>query len=169
MATVVSLSQVDQVIVANRAATFLVTVSNTGSTALTLSNVSVSESTESDAQIGQPNYLVPQMPLGFGNPIILASGSVSYAFDVIFPSPNGPGPSPNSPGPLGVAGMMNGQPADNSFTLQAQAQTSDGSVAAAALPVSVLSAIAPFPRPEGGALQFTQGSNIVNGLIMGVL
>lgn len=167
MATVVSLTQVDVNICAARAATMMVTVSNTGASSLTLTALSVSESTESDAVISQPNFMTPNVPIGIGNPTLAAGGSASYVFDVLFPSPNAAGPSPNSP--AGQAGMMNGQPADNNFTLLAQCQTSDGSVASATLMVSVLSAIAPFPRPEGGAFQFTQGTNIINGIIAGVL
>lgn len=167
MATTVSLAQVDNA-VANRAVTFQVTVNNTGSSSVSLTSLQIGESTESDCIISQPNFQLTNMPLGLGNPTITASGSVSYTFKVVFPSPNGAGPSPNAPGALGVTGMMNGQPADNNFTLLAQCQTSDGAVAASSLMVSVLSAISPFPRPEGGALLFTQASNTINGIITGV-
>lgn len=169
MATVVTLSQVDAVAVSNRDVAFMVTVSNTGSSALTLSSLSIGESSESDVIISQPLFMTPQMPVGLGNPVISAGGSVSYVFGVVFSSPNTAGASPNAPGPLGSAGMTTGQPADNSFSLLATAQTSDGVVGTGSLVVSALSATAPFPRPEGGAFIFTQGSNLVNGIILGVL
>lgn len=168
MATLISLTQVTQAI-ANARTRFLVTITNTGSAALSLSSLQVSEQTEADATIEQPNYLTPNVALGTGNPTIAAGGSLSLVFGVQFQAPSLAGVSPNAPGPLGMAGMMVGQPPSDSVVLQAQCQTSDGSVASTSLSVPVLSAAAPFPRPEGGALQFSQGSNLINGIIMGVL
>lgn len=168
MATLVTLTQVNQAI-ANARTMFVITVQNTGSSALTLSSAQVSEATESECTISQPNILTTNVALGAGNPTIGAGSSVSFSFPVVFQAPNTAGVSPNAPGPLGVSGMALGQPADPTFVLQAQVQTSDGAVASTSLVVSALSATAPFPRPEGGALQFSQGSNLINGIIMGVL
>lgn len=167
MATLIVLTQVNQAI-ANARTRFLVTITNTGTAALTLSSLQVSEATEADAIIEQPNYLTPNVALGAGNPTIAAGGSLSIVFGVQFASPSLPGASPNQPG-LGPSGMAIGQPGDSSVILQAQCQTSDNVVASTSLSVPVLSAAAPFPRPEGGALQFGQGSNLINGIIMGVL
>lgn len=167
MATLIVLTQVNQAI-ANARTRFVVTITNTGAAALTLSSLQVSEATESDAIIEQPNYLAPNVALGVGNPTIAAGASLSIVFGVLFTSPSLAGPSPNQPG-LGPTGMVISQPGDSSVILQAQCQTSDNVVASTSLSVPVLSAAAPFPRPEGGALQFGQGSNLINGIIMGVL
>lgn len=167
MATLISVVQV-QPAIANARTTFVVTVSNTGAVPLSLSSLDVSDPTKR-AIVAAPNFLTANVPAGTGNPTISAAGTFSTSFGVIFPSPNTPGPSPNTPGPLGVAGMFLGQPANASYTLLVQCQTSDGSVASTSIVVPVLSATAPFPRPEGGALQFSQGSNLINGIIMGVL
>jgi hypothetical protein len=165
MATVVTLTQLGAA-VGDRSTAFQATVSNTGSSSLTLSLLSASESTGS-AQIGQPNFLTPNVALGLGSPTINAAGTFSTVFNVVFPAPNTPGPSPNAA--AGAAGVQMGQPVRASYFLTVTAQTSDGSVASTTLVVPVLSAIDPFPVPEGGALQFRQGSNLINGIIMGVL
>lgn len=168
MATLVSLAQVG-VARASQPCAFTVTVSNTGSSALVLSLLSVAESSKVGATIGQPQFLTPQMPVGAGNPSIAAGSSLTFPFQVAFPSPNTPGVSPNAPAP-GPAGMMTGQPPpNNAVVLVATAQTSDGSVASSSIVVPVLSATAPFPLPQGGALQFGQGGNLINGIITGVL
>lgn len=166
MALTVTLSLVDSAIIAGRPTTFQVTVANTSSSSVTLQSLVVSES-KSDAIIAQPNFLTPQVALGLGNPTITASGSVSYTFDVVFPAPNFPAPSVNAP--MGINGVSVGQPANSTFTLQAVATASDASVGSTTLVASVLSTIAPFPLAQGGALQFSQGFNLINGIIMGVL
>jgi hypothetical protein len=170
MATVIALSQVTSPALADSVVTFIVTVTNTGSSALTLSSLQVADQTKgANSTLQQPNYLTTNMPVGLGNPVIGASSSLSFPFSGVFSAPPTAGASPNQPGPLGVSGMFLGQPGSASYALVAQCQTSDGAVASTSLVVPVLSATAPFPRPEGGALQFSQGSNLINGLIMGVL
>lgn len=151
-------------IVASQAVNFTVTVTNSGSSAVTLTALSVNEITESDAQIGQPNYLTPNVPVGVGNPVLAASGSVTYLFTAVFSSPMYAGPSPQAPG--GAAPGPAASNADAFFTLQAQAQASDGSIGSTSLMVPVLSAIAPFPLASGGAFQFGQGFNFINGLML---
>jgi hypothetical protein len=145
-------------IVVNQPMQFTVTVTNTGAAAVSLTGLSIAESTESDATIGQPTWQTPNVSPGVtGNPVIAAGASVTYSFPVVFTSPNMPGVSPNNPG--GAAPGPRAMEADANFTLQAQAQSSDGSVASAYLTVPVLSAVAPFPVPQGGAAQFAQGAN----------
>jgi hypothetical protein len=58
---------------------------------------------------------------------------------------------------------------DATFILQAQSLVSDGTVASVSLPVPVLSSIAPFPVPAGGALYLQQGSNLMTLALMGAL
>lgn len=171
MALTLTLQQVSQPAIADAPVVLIVNITNTSSAAVTLNSVQVSESTESDCQIQQPYFLQTNMPVGLGNPVIVPAGTVSYPFPVIFPSPLTAGPSPNQPAApgFGPAGMQAAFPADSNFILLAQAAASDGSVGSISLAVSVLTATAPFPRPEGGALQFSQGTNLINGIIMGVL
>lgn len=161
MALTIQLTQVSPIAVADQPLTFLAAVTNTGASSVTLSSLQVSESTESDAQISQPNILTTNVPVGLGNPTIIAGGTFNVTFGVIFPGPAGPGPSPNQPAGTGFgpSGMMPGQPPDNFYTLLAQAQSSDNSISSQSLVVTVLSATAPFPVPQGGAAQFAQGAN----------
>ncbi len=144
-------------IVVNQTMNFTVTVTNTGSAAVALQSLSIGESTESDCVISQPNIMTAGAPASSGFPVLAASGSASFPFQVIFTSPAQPGSSPNAPG--GSLPDQRAETADAQFTLQAQAQSSDGSVASVSQMVSVLTAIAPFPVPQGGATQFGQGAN----------
>lgn len=153
-------------IIVNQPATFVATVANTDAAAVTLLSLVVSESTESDATIGQPQIMTPNAPPGVGFPVLAGTtGSAAFPFQVVFTSPNTPGVSPNNPG--GAAPGQRAQEADANFTIQATAQTSDGSVFSASLTVPALSAIAPTPQPTGGALQFGIGfdSNLVAVII----
>jgi hypothetical protein len=167
MALTLALSIVDATAIAGRPTTFQVSVTNTSASSVTLRSLDVNEATESDAVIGQPNFMTPQVAVGLGNPTIGAASAVTYTFKVAFPSPNYPGPSPSSA--YGSAGVLVGQPGDTVYALQAIASASDGSVGSVVLNVPVLSAIAPFPQAQGGALQYQQGLNIINGIITGVL
>lgn len=164
MALTLAITAPAQVIVAGQTMNFVVTVTNGGSSAVTLQSLSINEITESDAQVSQPLFLTPNVPVGVGNPVLAASGSASYPFQVVFSSPYAAGPSPQQPG--GAAPASVAQTPDPYFTLQAQSISSDGTVASANLMVSVLSTIAPFPVPLGGALQLGQGANLVNLLTM---
>lgn len=168
MAKTVSMAQVDPNAVANQPVKFTVTVANSDAAAVTLSSLYISEQSDTGANVGQPQYLVSNVPLNLGNPIITAAGSVSYGFQVVFNSPNTPGQSPNN-APGGAVPSNNAYPANPYVTLQAIAQTSDGSVFSTTIMVPVLSAVAPFPIPEGGALQFRQGSNLMTLALMGAL
>jgi hypothetical protein len=146
---------------ANQPLQFQATVSNTDAASATLLSLYVYEQTTSGAQIVQPQYLTPNVPAGVGNPILLPAASASYGFGVVCPSPASPGPSPNNPG--GAAPAEAAFPANPQLTLAAQAAFSDGSVVLGFLTVPVLSAVAPFPLPQGGAAQFAQGgdSNLI--------
>lgn len=151
-------------IVAGQSMNFTVAVTNTGAAAVSLSSLAVNESTESDAQIAQPNFMTPNVPVGVGNPVLNAGATSTFPFQVVFNSPYLAGPSPNNPG--GAAPGPAAANPDAQFTLQAQAQASDGSIASTSLLVPVLSAIAPFPLAQGGAFQFGQGFNFINGLML---
>jgi hypothetical protein len=152
-------------IVAGVPVNFTVTVTNTGSAAVSLSSLQVSESTESDATIAQPNYLTPNVPVGVGNPVLGAGASASYNFQAVFNSPYSAGSSPNAAGGASPGPAV----ADPFFTLLAQGQLSDGSVGSFPLVVPVLSTIAPFPLAQGGAFQFGQGFNFINLIMLGAI
>jgi hypothetical protein len=169
MALTLAMSLIDATIVANRPATFQVNITNTSASSVTLSSLAVSEATESECTIGQPNFLTPQVAMGLGNPTIGASSTVSYTFKASFQSPATPGASPSTPG--GNAGAYAGQPADAVFVLRAEAQASDGSVGSTTIQAVVLTSIAPFPPVATGTLQlqFQPGFNAIGGLVLGLL
>lgn len=143
--------------------TFVVTASNPGAAALSLTSLSVAETTSTGAHIDQPTYLRPNAPVGLGTPVIPAGGSASYVFGVSFPVPAGAGPSPQTPG--GAGGHGNACPAPNSTViLRADCQASDGTITSALLSVPVLSTIAPFPLAQGGGMQLQSGDNLITYL-----
>jgi hypothetical protein len=145
-------------VVANQTMNFVASVTNSGATSVVLQSLQVAESTESDAQMSQPQYLTPNTPVGVGNPILLPGVTYYYSFLGTFSNPL-PGPSPQAPGGASTNRAIT---ADPFFTLQLTSQSSDGTVATASMLVPVLSSIAPFPLAQGGALQLSQGFNLVN-------
>lgn len=168
MALSCSMALTSGTVLADASTNFTITITNTNAAAVTLQSIQISESTESDAMIGQPNFLVPNVPVGVGNPVIAAGASVTYSFSAIFNTPYFPGPSPqNQPG--GARPGNDATEVDPFFVLQAICQTSDGSVFSSTIFVPVLSAISPFVVAEGGALQFSQGANLMNLTMLGAL
>lgn len=164
----VAVTLAEPIAVVEQAAMFIATVSNTGSAAVTLNSLSVNEVTKTGCMITQPNYLPLNSPVGVGNPVISAGGSQSFPFGVVFTAPYSAGSSPNNQ-PGGSAPGQNSQPANSNVTLQAVGQASDGSVFSGNVLVPVLSASAPFPVPQGGALQFGQGADLINLTFLGAL
>ena len=138
--------------------TVLVTATNPGATALVLSSLQVTEVSKTGANVTQPLYLVPNMPIGLGNPIILPGASASYSFEVSFTCPAYSGPAPQTPG---GAGGVQGPPTNTGVTLMAQCLSSDGVVTSVTQPFPVLSTVAPFPVAQGGAMQLGSGFNII--------
>lgn len=142
-----------------------------GDTSYKLTSAQVTESTESDAQIGQPSVLAPNAPLGTGNVTIPQGGTAYLPFSFVLNNPYFPGPSPQAPG--GAAPTNNAAVADAFFTLTATVNFVTGAgVAGAAsgqLLVPVLATIPPFPIAQGGALQLSSGFNLLNGLTLGLV
>lgn len=173
MALTLALSMVDPYMSAGKATTFQVTVTNTGASSVTLTQLFAGETSESDVTVGQPNFMTPNVPVGVGNPTLLPNTPVAYTFRCAFPGPATPGPSPNQSsvagGSLSGGGMFVGQPADAAFNLQVQAQSSDGSQSSVSLVVAAITATPIFPQSLGGSLQFTNPFNLVNGLMLGLL
>lgn len=164
MALTLSITAPVQTIVANQTMNFIVTVTNAGAAAVTLQSLGINEITESDAQLSQPLFMTPNVPVGVGNPVLSPATSYNYPFQCVFNSPVAAGPSPQNPG--GAAPASVAQTPDPYFTLQAQSQSSDGTIASTSLMVSVQSLIAPFPPALGGALQLAAGANLLNFLTM---
>ncbi len=163
MAILVSLSAVAPgSTVAAQSEPFLVTVSNTGTAAVTINSLAVSA--DVGVVVDQPSYLTPNVAVGLGNPVLNGGASLSYVFNAIFFSPAAAGPSPQAPG--GAAPSENAQTPDANFSLFAVVNTSDGSVVSGSLNVPVLSTIAPFQVPTGGALYLQQGFNLINLLTL---
>lgn len=156
-------------VLANQPATIVATVSNTTAAAVTLNSLTAS-CPSGAVSIRQPLFATPNQAPGVGNPVIAATtGTASYAFDFVVMAPNTAGPNPtNAPG--GVVPSNQAGPTQNpNHTITVIGQTSDGSVFSSSLTVGVLSAVGPFPRPEGGALQFTQGANLMTLALLGAL
>jgi hypothetical protein len=141
--------------------TVILTVTNSGATALVVSSLQVTEASATGASITQPLYLIPNVPVGLGNPVIVAGGSASYPIECVFQVPGYSGPSPQAPG---GAGGVQGPPTNSVVTLRAQCLSSDGVVTSVTQPFPVLSTVAPFPVAQGGALQLSSGFNLVNFL-----
>lgn len=142
-----------------------IAVTNTSASSVTLTQLATNEVTKSGLTVAQPLFLTPNVPLGTGNPTILAGATAYYMFNVSAPSPNTPGPSPNQAslaGGLGSSGMMNGQPANSVFVVQAIAQASDGSIGTAQLTLACVPATPVFPQSLGGSMQFNNPFNAIN-------
>jgi hypothetical protein len=175
MSLTLVIAQVTPSVVAKQPAIFTVTVTNNSSSAVILNSVSLTESTESDAQISLPQ--LPGLPIGF-IPTLSGNSSFVYSFTVVVASPQFAGFVPQTPAstPSSVMPSLslsapgnNAMTPDAFFNLVAQAQASDGSVGSATLQVVAMSALASFPPPQGGALQFNSGGDLINGLVAGVV
>lgn len=147
-------------IVARQNVTFMASVTNTGSSSVTLQSLAAYADTSASVTVGQPNYLTPNVPVGVGNPTLAAGATASYPFEVVFLTPPFAGPSPQAPG--GAAGSQNAMPGDAQFVISLQSLSSDSTVATTSLLVPVLSAIDPFPIAQGGGMQLSSGFNLVN-------
>lgn len=148
-------------VIANQPATFVAVVSNTDGADVYLQSLQISEVSNLGSRVGQPQISDPGSSQGV-RPTLSAAGSLTYPFQVVANFPNTPGLSPNNPG--GSAPGQAAYPvAPALLALRAQGQTSDGSVFSCLFTVPVLSAVAPFPAPQGGAMQFAQGfdSNLI--------
>jgi len=147
-------------------ANLFITVTNTGSAAVTIQSLVMYESTESDLQISQPTFLTPNAPLGTGAPVLAVGASRGFQAITVFNSPYFSGPSPQAPG--GASPSNAAMNADPFFSVTAVCSVSDGTTATGSLPVPVLATIGPATVPTGGAWHFNSGFNLVNGLTLGI-
>jgi hypothetical protein len=165
MACTVVITKVSTNAVAGQPCNFTLTITNNGASAVTIASLSVNETTKTGASIGQPNFLTTNASVGVAVPTINAAASLSLPFQVAPPAPAYPGPSPQNVG--GGAQAAGAGPAWNSqLGLQATGMDSDDLVFTGQLMVPVLSAFEVSPRPEGGALDLRQGSNLINLLTL---
>ena len=142
--------------------TFVASVTNSGATAVTLNGLWVSRENGTNVRTGQPTWQTPGVSVGAGYPTLAAGSTYNYPFSVVFQTPNMAGSSPNN-APGGSAPSNNAAyPLDSGFSISLNSLSSDSTTASAAFFVPVLSTVAPFPIPQGGALQFNSGFNAVN-------
>lgn len=167
MALTVTMSLISATTQAGRPTRVQVNVANSSSSSVTLNSLFISEATESDCVIGQPQFMVPGVAVGQGNPTIGANSTVSYTFDVVCQTPATPGDSPSAP--TGSAGVFLGQPPDISIVLRAEASASDGSVGSGTLQLFPITVVPPFPPVATGTLQlqFSSGFNLIALMAIG--
>lgn len=145
----------------------VVTVANSGASSLTLTALSPSVANigtpgPAAATLDGPFWLSPNQPIGYGNPVIGAGLSQSFAMTAAFHSPYFPGPSPQNPG--GAGGTGGAFPANPIYNVTVMGQTSDGSVFTGSIQIDVLTIIGPFPPSLGGDFRFGSGFNFMNYL-----
>lgn len=141
---------------------FVAVVTNSGSSSVTLTSLSVSEPSGTTI-LQQPQFLTPGQPYALSYPTLAAGATSYFPFQAVFTSPAVAGPSPQNPG--GAAPSSSAATPDANFYLQLQSQASDASVASALILVPVLSTIPPFQLAAGGGLQLSQGFNAVNFIV----
>lgn len=144
----------------------IIIVQNPGAAAVQLTSLVVSEITESDAVMSQPNIMTANAPYGSAFPTIAAGGLAYFPVAIVVSNPYGPGPSPQQPG--GAYGIS-AQPADAFFTFQAIATDSTGAVSSANLQIGTLTALPLYPSSGGGSYVFSSGFNLINGLTLGTV
>ncbi len=165
MACTVVITKVSTNAVADQPCNFVATITNNGASAVTIPSFAVNEITKTGARIAQPRILTTNASVGVGNPTINAGSSLTVPFQVVPFAPAYPGPSPQNIG--GGQQAAGAGPAWNSqLLLQATGMDSDNLVFTGQLMVPVLSAFEVSPRPEGGALDLRQGSNLINLLTL---
>lgn len=147
-------------VVAGQTVRYVASVTNSGSSSVTLQGLAAYADTANAISVGQPEYLTPNVPVGVGNPTLTAGSTYYYPFSVTFQAPYFAGPSPQTPG--GTQGSQIAAPVDSQYVINLQSLSSDSTVASAQLLVPVLSTIAPFPIAQGGGMQLSSGFNLVN-------
>lgn len=141
----------------------VLTVTNNGSNTVQIQAAQLSELTTMGLVFRHPDVLTPNAAPGTYN-TISAAGSASYPFSLVAPSPNTPGASPNTPNgysdnvfpPANVQAVINCLVTAYDTTAAAYVNGS------ASLSFAIGSAVAPFPVPQGGALQFNSGGDAVH-------
>lgn len=165
MALTFALTRVTSNPVARQPVRYSLVLTNTSTASVSLELLSVDEVSKTGAIIEQPGFLTPNAVTGT-LPSIAASGTLTVPFTIIPSGPTTPGPSPQSI-QGGVAPGNPAVPASPTANFQISGTLSDDSTAVLPFQLSVLSSVAPFPVPEGGAAQFGQGacSNLIAAIL----
>lgn len=138
-------------------------ITNNGANTVEVLSVNLAEASVMGAKVGGPYFLTPNVAPGTGEPTIESAATSYFPFSIVIPSPNTPGSSPSS-----VHVIDGVYPAANSWArFQCNVMTYDSVaevnvVGEATLAFAVASSVAPFPMPQGGALQFDTGGDAVN-------
>lgn len=164
MAITISFTKTSDGTAADSVINGIVTVTNAGANTISVQGVSIVEQSTLGANIRQPDFLTSNAAPGTF-PTIAAGASASYPWSVVCAVPNTPGASPNAPN--AYHGPMASPPADTVCRLSLFVQAYDSVAAAAvnntaALQFPLSPAVAQFPVPQGGALQFNSGGDAVN-------
>lgn len=151
-------------VTADNTVTCVLSITNTGANAVTVQSIQVCEQSQTGAVIRQPDFLTPNVAPGTGQPVIAAAATSNFPFAVCCCVPNTPDGSPNAPNTL----IGNTCPPSNTVvSLVAIVQTNDPTAGvnvngSGLLQFPVGSAVAPFPVPAGGSLQFNAPGDAVN-------
>jgi hypothetical protein len=139
-----------------------------GSGPYTLRSCAVVESTESNAVVEQPMCAMPNQPVGVGQMVTPLNGTTYLPFSFVVQTPYASGPSPQAPGGAAPANIAATAEPVFQFTATVQYTVSSGAiqVVSGTLLVPALSTIPPFPLAQGGALQLSQGANLLNLLYL---
>lgn len=138
------------------------TITNNGANTIQVQGIQLTEQTNTGAAFRNPDFLVPNVAPGT-YPTIASSASANYPFSVVCPSPNMPGASPAAPN----AYRGGAQPANPLVNVVCVVTAYDSTAAvfvngSASMQIAVVSSVAPFPVPQGGASQFNFGGDAVN-------
>ena len=142
----------------------ILTLVNNGANTISVLDVALFEQSTMGAIIGQPVFMTPNVAPGEGEPDVATTVTVYYPFSVVVPAINTPGASPNAPSSLHDDVF----PPGNSWCrLACNVRAYDATAVeyvtgTATLQFPVVSAVAPFPVPQGGAEQFNSGGDAVN-------
>lgn len=151
MAKTISIAQVTNPAKVGSPTFFTATVTNGDAASAELRSLHISEVTKDGSFISQPNFLTPNATPGTF-PTISAGASATYGFSVVFPSPASPGQAPPVAPP-----RQPGFPVRALVQMRAVGTTSDGTVFTTDFAVAVLSALRPFPNPQGAAGALNRG------------
>jgi hypothetical protein len=148
---------------ANATLNGVLTLTNNGSNTIEVMAIQLTEASAMGSQVGGPYFLTPNADVGVG-PTITTSSTAHYPFSVTIASPNMPGAAPTAPDALHIAT----RPVPNSWArfecnvLTYDATAGENVVGTATLNFPVVSGVATYPTPQGGAMQFNSGGDAVN-------
>lgn len=149
--------------VAGRSLRGMVSITNESGPSVAIDSMVLSESTKMGVAIGGPRFLTPNV-VGVGaTPIIATSSTSHFPFSLMVPSPNTPGASPSATRHHDDVFPSNNSQCQLNLDVRAIDQVSFlPEVARTSFEFPVITSVAPFPVPQGGALQYNAGGCAVN-------